>query len=417
MSVLLGRFYRRLVTGTLLALVSAPAVAAADGLKIEDAIRLAVNNNERSRIAALRVQDAQGSVERARAGFLPSLNLGASGTQRFVQDRSGRTFTSAGTLTLTQPLFAPSAFPTYWQAGHTYEAEQHGSAEDRRVLAFDAARSFASAVAAQQVMLAAEQRLARARANLENAEARAEAQLASVNDATRARLEMATSSREVVQNVGNVKRALLGLGFLLGQDVEGTLEPPDHISEAALRFAGGDQLVKNALEQRGDLRALREQILAARESAKEPHYRMAPSVNLQAQFRADPAPLPTDRWHDETVTLNLTWPLFDGGARYGDRKSRLARAETAELQERLLRRNVETAVKTALVSLTVARDALRVAEDGVEAARKNSEETEILYRQGLARALELTDANQKRFDAETALASARLTLAQAYLDL
>ena len=120
---------------------------------------------------------------------------------------------------------------------------------------------------------------------------------------------------------------------------------------------------------------------------------------------------------DETVTLNLTWPLFDGGARYGDRKSRLARAETAELQERLLRRNVETAVKTALVSLTVARDALRVAEDGVEAARKNSEETEILYRQGLARALELTDANQKRFDAESALASARLTLAQAYLDL
>ena len=44
-------------------------------------------------------------------------------------------------------------------------------------------------------------------------------------------------------------------------------------------------------------------------------------------------------------------------------------------------------------------------------------ETQILYRQGLARAIELTTANAQRFDAEVTRATAKLAMEQAYLDL
>jgi outer membrane protein TolC len=44
-------------------------------------------------------------------------------------------------------------------------------------------------------------------------------------------------------------------------------------------------------------------------------------------------------------------------------------------------------------------------------------ETEILYQQGLARALEVSDANGRRFDAEVNRATAKLSMQQAYLDL
>jgi outer membrane protein TolC len=74
-------------------------------------------------------------------------------------------------------------------------------------------------------------------------------------------------------------------------------------------------------------------------------------------------------------------------------------------------------VELAVISLHTARDAYRIAGDAIAAATRLTEETEILYQQGLARALELTDANGKRFDAEVNRASAKLSMQQAYLDL
>ncbi|MEA2751569.1 MAG: hypothetical protein QOI41_5712, partial [Myxococcales bacterium] len=64
-----------------------------------------------------------------------------------------------------------------------------------------------------------------------------------------------------------------------------------------------------------------------------------------------------------------------------------------------------------------ARDAYRIAGEAVAASQKLVEEEEILYRQGLARAIEVTTANSQRFDAEVSRASAKLSMEQAYLDL
>lgn len=51
------------------------------------------------------------------------------------------------------------------------------------------------------------------------------------------------------------------------------------------------------------------------------------------------------------------------------------------------------------------------------AADRSIEETQVLYQQGLARAIELTTANGQRFDAEITRVSARLSLEQACFDL
>jgi len=89
--------------------VQTVTAAASAQLRIEDAVRLALANNERARIANLRVVDAGGSLDRARAAFMPSLVAGASTTQHLHADKSGASRSSSGTLTLTQPIFAPSA--------------------------------------------------------------------------------------------------------------------------------------------------------------------------------------------------------------------------------------------------------------------------------------------------------------------
>ena len=60
---MIRRFLLALVVGL------APRVAAAEGLKLEDAVRLALQNNERAKKAPLRVNVADASLERARDAF------------------------------------------------------------------------------------------------------------------------------------------------------------------------------------------------------------------------------------------------------------------------------------------------------------------------------------------------------------
>lgn len=392
--------------------------SAAPPLRLEDAIRLAMTNNERARKIPLRVEAAQGQLERSRTAFFPSLTAGGTGTLQDTADKTGRQLSTNGTLTLAQPLLNPSAFPLYAQSRHQLESEKWGAEQDRRVLGFDTARTFLQVLTAERVLDAAKRSADRAQGNVDDTQARVDAQLASTNDATRARIAYASAQRAVAQAQGNVSKAYLQLGFLVGQRVEGPLAEPDRTTSSAERFGSTPaQALEAARERRADLRSAHERTESLRLSASEPLYRLIPSLGAQAQLRVVPDPTATERLTSGNVSLNLTWQIFDAGARYADRKTRLAQADSQALDEQLLRRSVETDTRIAVVGLRAARDAYNIANEALAQAQLNVEETEILYRQGLARAIELTDANASRYDAEVTRASAKLQMEQAYLDL
>src|SRR4051812_48829941 len=89
----------------LLALAPAPARAEAP-LAIEEAVRLTLANNELAQKAPLRIEVAEGQLERARAAFLPSLDVGGTIMLRPVSP----VFSPGASLSLTMPLITPSAF-------------------------------------------------------------------------------------------------------------------------------------------------------------------------------------------------------------------------------------------------------------------------------------------------------------------
>jgi outer membrane protein TolC len=407
------------VAAGLLAITISPAAAAQEStVRMEDAIQLALTNNERAQKTALRVETAEGQLDRARTAFYPTIAANGSGTWRSIDDKAGRSLTYNSTVTLNQPLVTPSSFPLYSQAAHQRESEKWGAAQDRRVLAFDTARAFIQVLTSQRVLDAATGRLERAKANLHNAEARAQAQLASINDATRATVDLATALRDAATAQGAAAKARAQLSFIVGKRIDGALAPPDRMSAAAEAFENAAQpQIQAAVDRRPDVRSAQERSEALRFSAKEPLYRLLPTLGAQAQLHWLPDPLATEKATDETIALTLTWQIFDQGARYADRRTRLAQSESQNLDEKLLRRSVATDVELAVIALHTARDAYRIAGDAIAAATRLTEETELLYQQGLARALELTDANGKRFDAEVNRASAKLSMQQAYLDL
>jgi outer membrane protein TolC len=425
----LGERCRMLRPLSALVLASASLLArpsSAQQASLADVVKLALQRNERSGIAAETVVSADAAVTKARAGFLPTVNLNGSEVLRPYQiEDKGRTVlrsnAASGGLTVTQPVVAVTAFPLYAAAKHSYEASRFSETDSRRKLSFDTARAFFGVITAQRLLAAAQSRLDRSNASLEDTRARAQAQLVSSNDVTRAEVDRASAEQSVATATSGLVEAELNLDYIANGPVSGGLSPPAE-SLAPWALDPGD-LIRRAIAQRPDLASLREATLAAIDSAKEPGLRFVPALTAQAAVRtADQAfaNVPVflgSRYLDATLSLNLSWAIWDAGVRAADADSRGAAANIASLQERALFRQVDVDVRTAIAEIVAAQNSLKAAEEGLEASKRNVDETDALYKQGLAKAIERVDANGSRFDADVAFAAAQLAVRQAELDL
>jgi outer membrane protein TolC len=390
----------------------APALSGAEGLTLEHAVTLALERNERAAIADTTVEAAEARLSRARTVFFPRVDVLGSWRTDYP-DPTERTLSTSALL--TQPIFEPRVFPLFRQARFQREAARLGAGETKRLLGFDAAAVFLNTLSFEQVQLAAQRRRDFAQTNLEDVRARFEAGLVSSNDVTRAELELATAVRGVAEATGNVQAARVDLENLLNADVDGQLAPPTALLEAAAAPPSTD--VPVAQQRRGDIAAERASVEALRAFADEPRARFLPSVGLTAQTRnINDGPI-TSREQDGFVGLSLAWPVFDAGVRGAERLEREALVRGAELELEASLRDVERELESAAVRLSTEQAARREATAAVRAARKNADETTILYREGLASALELADATQRLFEAEVAEATATYRMALAYLSL
>ncbi len=412
-----------LATLVVASFVPAVALAADHPLTIDEAVQLALSRNERARVADEQITVAAAAVEKARVAFLPLVTATGSDLGRpYSVERNGATVTpsnqATSAATFSQPLVNIPAWPLYRQAQRLLDAQQATSKDAKRVLEFDAANAFINALSVEAVLDAANRRLETSKSSLAYAQARVDAQLNSSNDVTRAQLDLASAVREVASDDGNVKRAYLALAFVTNNHVDPPLAPPAPTLKAAANpLAAIKDLVAFAVASRLDLVASKHAARAAQLFADEPLLRIVPTLGLAGTVTAASLPFSSGRNTDESLTASLTWQIYDAGNRYADKHSRDAQQRIADLNLMTLQRSIATDVETAAAALGSAQAAYRAAADAVTASQKNVEETSTLYRQGLATALELTDANDSRFEAEVNYAGAEFAMALAYLAL
>lgn len=413
-----------------LALLIAPSAASQDRpLTLDKAVALALERNERAKATAEDVLAAEARVARARAFFLPSLTAVSGFTRRPYERRITvgdneiviqRLNGLSETLSLNMVLFDARGLASYSAVKAQKNAQVDAAAESRRQLAFEVSQAFLNTLGIAQVREASGRRFVFAGENLAAAKARYAAGLASVNDVTRAELEYATAEVGVTQVTGQVETSTLQLGYLLDAPdaVRAPLVVPEFLIEAASAEAADTEgLVDEALARRLDVGSLRWTASAQRYLAKEPMLRWVPSLGASGRYTiTNEAGFSGNNWN-WNAGLTLTWNLFDGLARYADDRERKAQARLADLDLQAAVRRVDVEVREALVSLANQRASLKQATAAHEVAKKNAAETAELYRQGLASALEVADANVSLFEAEVALVRERYGLGIAFLNL
>jgi outer membrane protein TolC len=178
-----------------------------------------------------------------------------------------------------------------------------------------------------------------------------------------------------------------------------------------------DALAGEALSRRPELRARESLVRSAERQLDSARWRWLPQISASGAIFAADVPYPTGQKDGWRVAVDLAWPLFDGGFRYGKARQAEAALSGAEAARALERLEVGQEVRNAVREVAVARERLRLGERQQEAAAEAAASARRGFGAGVAGSIEVIDANDRLFQAEVGLADARAGLGGALVAL
>ena len=145
--------------------------------------------------------------------------------------------------------------------------------------------------------------------------------------------------------------------------------------------------------------------------------RLAPQLSASGSLFAQDVPFPTGEKEGWRWSVDLAWPIFDGGLREGRRRQAEAQLASARAAAEAQRLSVLQEVQDARRDVAVAAERLRLATTQRDLAGDAAASARRSFEAGVASSLDVIDANDRQYAADVGLAEARARLAQARVAL
>ncbi|MBI5369435.1 MAG: TolC family protein [Planctomycetes bacterium] len=387
--------------------LGAPALPAGP-LDLTACVRLALRQNERLALAGESWLQTVLRRDQAIALVLPAVTAKGS---YFRQDEFHAAGSSGGgesggssssvepdrreaVLQIKQPIFHGfKDFAASGQAGRLAEAAREGLREEERAVALLAAEGFYRVLSAQAQAETLVASVTLGEERLREVTARHQQGLARRTDVLAVDTQLARDRALLTQARNLADGARVRLGVILGGDTPAALA--DDTLERTPPAAVGE-LIAVALERRPDLRRLAAEIAAAEQAVSVEQGDLWPAADVTANWYAHREGFSTTQQAtDWDVTLNLEYPLFEGGIT----RARIREAESAQRQARLRHaaaaRAVAGEVRAARLDLESSDALCGQFEANLRLADENHRLAQEEYRQGLGSNLEVLVAQNQ----------------------
>ena len=401
----------------------APELPRTEVVPFDAAIARALSRNPTAAVALEEIARARAVVEEVRSASLPTLTANASYT-RLDHDR---TLTGAGgattviapadqvnaNLLLSAPLIAPSRWVEWSHAKDNVEVARMSEKDVQRQLALSTARIYLGIIAQHHVVEVSQRARDAARAHYQFAHQRFAGGWGTRLDEVRAAQEVATDESQLQASVANLARLREALGVLLALD-----HAVDVTDDVTLPGAPTlEESLHDAVTIRSDVQLFRQRLHAAERVRRDDWADFMPSLLLTFQpFYQDPPTAQLPNWGFQGELL-LSWPIYDGGLRYGLHKERAALMREARAGVEGGVRQAQADVRAADVEVRRSAAALAAARDAAKLATEGLALTNLAYRAGASTNIEVIDAERVARDTATAVAQAEDAWRQATLDL
>lgn len=389
-------------------------------LTLSAAVETALASHASVAISDTQVRQAESALTVARSDFRPQL-LG-NWEYTFSDARGGRRFTTLGGIPVGvggsqerhQSTLAGSytVFDSGLRKARLREAratlDRADSSRDLALvdLTYQVAADYSTLLLEQRAAELARERVSQAQAHLALVEATIQAGLAAEVDRFPLQAELAQAQLSLVTAANRARQASIVLrntiGLSAGEALAGE-EPP------AIPDIAGLPSVEDALaaahDWRPDLREAEAGVSAAVASLEQSRVTARPLLSVGATYLWKVEPAPSGR--DFVLDAQLSFPIFDAGARRAQTVGAKQGLDSAQLRLSQLQKDAAAQVAQARLAVTTAWERINAAEVSVNAARRSLESAEGRYAAGQAITIEITDAQVTYYNAQLDAASAR----------
>lgn len=381
---------------------------------LQEALTNAYTNNPTLQTARAQLRATDENVPQALAGWRPTVILqGSAGyADGTVTTRTGRADvernTLSGSATLTQPLYRGGRT----QAA-TAQAENQVLAQRARLLAteqqvlLDTATAYVNVIRDQQVVRLNQNNVTVLQRQLQATNDRFRVGEITRTDVAQAESRLAGARADLAVAQGTLQTSSAMFARLVGA-------PPGRLSEPQpLRVptAANQRSVADAALNNPNVVAARFDEASARDNVDLQYGALLPQVSAQAStFRNDNASQPGTRGTGSQATLNLSVPLYQGGAEH-------AAVRQARQQAQQARQVVDDQRRTAIQQATGAWETYQAAQATVASTRAQIRAAEIALDGVQREAVVGSRTTLDVLNQEQELLNARVTLVRALANL
>jgi len=406
-----------------------------DTLRLETAVRQALDANPEAQIARRQVDIAENNVSVGNAGFLPTVTGRAGYTETLSDSEqnflSGETQTTDGAKSIQKNAGADvrwtvfdglRPFATYDRLGAERDRQAAATKEQLSVLTADVIDTYYDVARRQQQLDVLREAVSISRERLRIAEVRQEVGSASALEVRQARVDLNADSAAVLRQEVELGNAKSRLNQLLGRAEEAPTRYAVTSTIEVDRDLGYSALQRSAFQESPALAQAREALRAAKAEEREVRADFFPQIDLTAglgysQLDAESGFVQQSTSTDLTYGASLTFDLFDGL----NRRRRSQNAEIRSTNARLAVEDVRSQLVTALTSAYERyRNRLRLVElerQNRSAVQANVDVALQQFELGTITSVELREVQEQFIQAESRLLTAQFEAKQAEVEL
>jgi outer membrane protein len=391
----------------------APALPAAVGkeLTLTQAEALALKNNPQITIGKLRALVARQYVREARSALLPTASLSVTAVDSNPGSRMSAGF-------LNNPILFPRAaagasvnqlVTDFGRSTNLLSSSEfQAKAEDQNAAATTADitlavdQAFYNVLETKALVVVAQQTVEARQLFVDKIKALTDAKLKSDLDLSFASVDLARGKLLLLEAQNNYQTSLAGFSAILGFPDEQNFQLVEESAAIAPPTLDVLPLIQQALQQRPEVLALQDQVLAAQKFGSAEHDLWRPTVNAlgvvgEAPVRDNHIP----NWYG-AVGVNINIPVFNGFL-YSAR-AKAADLETEVSRQKLsnLRNNIARDVRNSWQDTNRAYERLSVTQQLREQASLSLNLAQARYNLGLGSIVEFSQAELQKTEADIA---------------
>ena len=400
-------------------------IRAQDAISLKEAVRIALTGNQSIAASAASDDAAASRITQARSGWLPKVNYSESwarsdnpvfvfsslltqgqfGEQNFqIGPLNGPDFLNnfQSLVTAEQPLYDGGKTK---RAIHSAERAKDITGEETRRTQMDViaavVRSYSDAQLSAEQLKATSQAMQSAEADLERAQSRLSAGMATDVDVLSIRVHLAGVREEQIRRSADLDVARAALNDALGMPLDtahNLTTAMDPLTLPGMTLANYEQ---EGVASRPEVREAKAAEEIAETDAAEAHGNFLPQVNLHSAFEADRQNFYDRGGANWLVSIGLRWNLFNGMAD----KARVKEAQAALHHSKAEQERADSAIRLQVRRAWAELGAAQQRIESVRAAQAEAEESlRILqnrYAAGLSTVTDLLRVETSLLDTRT----------------